>query len=148
MCVGGEEEGWSSIFDFKRRKRHINQTCDLTGARTRTHMCTRAHTCAHAHTHVHTHTHMCTRTHTCAHAHTHTTSLRKQPRTVRGCSGGSVVKNMLWMQETWVWSLIREGSMSRRATKPVCHNYWVCGSKAREPQLLSPRTVATEARAP
>ena len=32
MCVGGEEEGWSSIFDFKRRKRHINQTCDLTGS--------------------------------------------------------------------------------------------------------------------
>ena len=30
------------------------------------------------------------------------------------------------MQETWNWSLIWEDSTCHRATKLVCHNYWVC----------------------
>ena len=31
------------------------------------------------------------------------------------------------VQETWKWSLIWEDPTCHRATKPVCHNYWVCG---------------------
>ena len=30
------------------------------------------------------------------------------------------------MQETWVWSLIREDPTCLRATKPMSHNYWAC----------------------
>ena len=37
------------------------------------------------------------------------------------------------MQGTWVQALVREDPTCRRATKPVCHNYW-----ARVPQLLKP----------
>ena len=39
----------------------------------------------------------------------------------------------LSMQGTQVRSLVREDPACRRATKPVCHNYW-----ARMPQLLKP----------
>ena len=30
------------------------------------------------------------------------------------------------MQETRVWSLVREDLSCNGATKPVCHNYWTC----------------------
>ena len=47
------------------------------------------------------------------------------------------------VQETRVQSLLQEDPMCRRATEPVCHNYWACvlepGSCnywAHEPQLL------------
>ena len=49
------------------------------------------------------------------------------------------------MQGTRVWALVREDPTCRRATKPVCHNYWACALEpaspnywACEPQLLKP----------
>ena len=30
------------------------------------------------------------------------------------------------MQGTRVWALVREDPTRRRATKPMCHNYWAC----------------------
>ena len=49
------------------------------------------------------------------------------------------------MQGTRVPSLVREDPTCRRATKPVRHNYWVCGLEpashnywAHVPQLLKP----------
>ena len=35
---------------------------------------------------------------------------------------GSVVKNLLPMQKTWVQSQIQEDTTCHSATKPVCHN--------------------------
>ena len=35
------------------------------------------------------------------------------------------------VQETWAQSLIREDPTCRRATKPMCHNYWVCALEPR-----------------
>ena len=59
------------------------------------------------------------------------------------------------MQGTRVWALVWEDPTYRGATKPVYHNYWACApqllslrSRAHEPQLLSPRATATEARGP
>ena len=51
---------------------------------------------------------------------------------------GSVVKNLLPMQKTWVQSQIQEDTTCHSTTKPVCHNYWACGSRAWELQLLKP----------
>ena len=49
------------------------------------------------------------------------------------------------IQGTRVWSLVREDPTWRRATKPVCPNYWACALEltshnywARVPQLLKP----------
>ena len=49
------------------------------------------------------------------------------------------------MQGTRVWSLVREDPTCRRATKPMCHNYWACTLEptchnywARVPQRLKP----------
>ena len=49
------------------------------------------------------------------------------------------------MQGTQVWALVREDPTCRRATKPVCHNYWTCTLEpashnywAHVPQLLKP----------
>ena len=54
------------------------------------------------------------------------------------------------MQGTWVQALVWEDPTCRRATKPVCLNYWACTlepashncwslhSRAHEPQLLKP----------
>ena len=36
--------------------------------------------------------------------------------------------------------------MPRSKTKPVCHNYSVCGSRAQELLLLSPHAATTEDR--
>ena len=52
------------------------------------------------------------------------------------------------MQGTRVWALVWEDPTYRRATKPVCHNYWACTLEPVESQLLSPCTTTTEARAP
>ena len=59
------------------------------------------------------------------------------------------------MQGTQVRALVREDPTCRGATKPVSHDYWACALEptshnywAREPQLLSPHTTTTEARAP
>ena len=49
------------------------------------------------------------------------------------------------MQGTQVQALVREDPTCRRATKPVCHNYWACALEptnhsywTRVPQLLKP----------
>ena len=49
------------------------------------------------------------------------------------------------VQGTWVRARVREDPTCRRATKPVCHNYWACALEptshnywARVPQLLKP----------
>ena len=49
------------------------------------------------------------------------------------------------MQGTRVRSLVREDTTCRRATKPMCHNYWACALEpmshnywAHVPQLLKP----------
>ena len=49
------------------------------------------------------------------------------------------------MQGTCVRALVWEDPTCRRATKPVCHNYWACALEpashnywAHEPQLLKP----------
>ena len=44
----------------------------------------------------------------------------------QGFPGGSVDKNQLPMQETWVQSLIQEDSICCGATKPVCHDHQTC----------------------
>ncbi|KAJ8786159.1 hypothetical protein J1605_006515 [Eschrichtius robustus] len=51
-------------------------------------------------------------------------------------------------QGTRVRSLVREDPTCRRATKPVRHYYLSLRSRAREPQLLSPRAATTEAHTP
>ena len=79
------------------------------------------------------------------------------PVVARKSSGGASLvaqwlRTHLPMQGTLVRALVREDPTCRRATKPVRHNYWasvpqllsLC-SRAREPQLLSPRATATEA---
>ena len=43
---------------------------------------------------------------------------------LRGFPGGSVVKNPLPMQETWVQSLIWENPTCHEAAKPVHHKSW------------------------
>ena len=52
------------------------------------------------------------------------------------------------MQGTQVQALVREDPTCHGATKPVHHNYQRLRSRAREPQLLSPRAATTEAHAP
>ena len=49
------------------------------------------------------------------------------------------------MQGTWVRALVWEDPTCRRATKPMCHNYWACAIEpashnywVRVPQLLKP----------
>ena len=37
--------------------------------------------------------------------------------------GGTVVKNPLPMQKTWVQALVWEDPTCHGATKPMCHNY-------------------------
>ena len=44
------------------------------------------------------------------------------------------------LEGTWVWALVWEDSTCRRATKPVCHNYWA--------QALEPASHNYWARAP
>ena len=62
---------------------------------------------------------------------------------------------LLPTQETRVRALVQEDPTCRRATKPVCHNYWACALEpashnywAHVPQLLSPRATTTEAHVP
>ena len=45
------------------------------------------------------------------------------------------------VQGTWVRALVQEDPMCRRATKPVCHNYWAC---ALEPVLRNKRSHRNE----
>ena len=59
------------------------------------------------------------------------------------------------MQGTQVQALVQEDPTCRGVAGPVCHNCWACApqllglrSRAREPQLLSPRAAATEAHMP
>ena len=53
------------------------------------------------------------------------------------------------MQGRRVWSLVWEDSTCRGATKPVSVTQLLSlRSRAREPQLLSPRAAATEVRVP
>ena len=59
------------------------------------------------------------------------------------------------MQGTRVQALVQEDPTCRRATKPMCHNYWACALEpmshnywACEPQLMRPRATITEACAP
>jgi len=33
------------------------------------------------------------------------------------------MRSYLWMQRTWVWSLVRDNSTCCRTTKPMCHKY-------------------------
>ena len=40
--------------------------------------------------------------------------------------GGAVVQNLPANARTWVPSLVWEDPTCRRATKPMCHNYWAC----------------------
>ena len=51
------------------------------------------------------------------------------------------------MQGTQVWSLQQKDPTCCRAIKPVYHNYWI-HTRAKELQLPSPCTPATEAREP
>ena len=62
-------------------------------------------------------------------------------------------KECLPMQKTWVQSLIQEDPTCCRATKPVCHNYWVCVPQpmshkycAYVPQLLKPTSPRARAQ--
>ena len=52
------------------------------------------------------------------------------------------------IQGTRVRSLVREDPTGCGATKPLHHNYWALCSRARKPQLLSPRAAITEACVP
>ena len=52
------------------------------------------------------------------------------------------------MQGTQVCALVREDPTCRRATKPVCHNYWACALEPASHNYWSPRATTTEARAP
>ena len=59
------------------------------------------------------------------------------------------------MQETRVWSLVREDITCHRATKHVCHSYWACGlepgnlsSWASMPWSLSSTREVTEMISP
>ena len=67
-------------------------------------------------------------------------------------SSASVVKNLLPMQETLVWSLIQEDPTRSRATRPERHNYWACALEPRNHNywahtLQSPSFTAREATA-
>ena len=42
------------------------------------------------------------------------------------------------MQGTWVRALVREAPTCHGATKPVCHNYWVCVLQLLKPGSLEP----------
>ena len=55
--------------------------------------------------------------------------------------GGQVVKNPPSIQGTWISSFLQEDSTCCRATKPVCHNYWVLSTL--EPMLHSKRSPCT-----
>ena len=55
--------------------------------------------------------------------------------------GGTVDKNHLPMQGTWVWSLVQEDSTFRGATKPVCYSYW---AHTLEPVLHNKRSHRNE----
>lgn len=113
MCVGGEEEGWSSIFDFKRKETYQSGVWPDWALGTHTYP-----------------------------------SLRKQPRTVQGCSWWlSGEEHALNAGDTglipypgkvpWV---VAQLSPCATITKSV--------ALSPEPQLLSPGTIATEAQAP
>ena len=52
------------------------------------------------------------------------------------------------MQGTRIRALVREDPTCRGATKPRASQLLSLCSRAREPQLLSPRAATTEARAP
>ena len=117
-----------------------------------------------SHTYTHTHTHA----HKMIQPKEFKRSLNK--KTERKSWTSLVVQWLrihLPMQGTRVWALVQEDPTCRRATKPVCHNYWACAleptchnywahvpqllsllSRAREPQLLSPSATSTEACAP
>ena len=43
-----------------------------------------------------------------------------------GLPGGSVAKNHLLMQETWIQPPTWKDPTCWGATKPLCHNYWAC----------------------
>ena len=51
------------------------------------------------------------------------------------------------MQGTQVWSLVQEDPTCRRATKPVCHNYWARMLQLLKPVLLEPVLRNQEATA-
>ena len=52
------------------------------------------------------------------------------------------------MQGTWVQALVREDPTCRGATKPCAPQLLSLCSRAREPQMLSPRATTTEACTP
>ena len=52
------------------------------------------------------------------------------------------------MQGTWVRALVWEDPTCCRAAKPLQSQLLSLRSRAHEPQLLSPRATATEARTP
>ena len=52
------------------------------------------------------------------------------------------------MQGTRFWALVQEDPTCRGATKPRASQLLILSSRAREPQLLSPRAATTEARMP
>ena len=58
---------------------------------------------------------------------------------------------LLPFQRTQVWSLVREDSTCRGATKPVCHNYWACFLqllKPKHPRAMLCEREATTMRSP
>ena len=52
------------------------------------------------------------------------------------------------MQGTWVRALVQEDPTCHGVTKPIAPQLLSLQSRARVPQLLSPRTTTTEARVP
>ena len=57
----------------------------------------------------------------------HVCCLKKKKKEYRASLVTQWWRIRLPVQETWKWSLIWEDPTCHRATKPVCHNYWVCG---------------------
>ena len=75
------------------------------------------------------------------HAVQHCQKNPKQTNKQKKMWGASLVAQWLRIrlpvQGTWVWALVREDPMCRRATKPACHNCWVC---TLEPVLCNKRS--------
>ena len=61
---------------------------------------------------------------------------------LRASPGGSVVKNLLPMQETQVRSLVQEDPMCWSTAKSVCHNNWPCALEHGSYNYWSPHSRA------
>ena len=62
---------------------------------------------------------------------------RLHAHTIKLCRTFLVVQWLrirLWMQETWVRSLVQEDFTWCEAAEPMCHSYWRAHTKARSPQ--------------